>query len=187
MRRPSGLATQAFLALATAASLALAGGCSGKDLRNPGTPLGVFHVVGKLTTNGCVAAGGAPDPWEFDVKLNRDVTTLYWIQGDLPVQGRLDAKHHALMQSSATTQVRAADAKAKTNGCAMTRNDSLDATLASADPVTSFTGTLTYSFTPTADSDCSDQLAVAGGSWANLPCDMGYTLTATKTDKTTLP
>jgi len=176
--RPSRLVSGlAFLPLTVAVGI----GCSGKDPYNPGQAIGVFHVTGKLTSNGCAGPGGAPDPWEFDVKLNRDGATLYWIQGGLPVQGRLDASNHALLQSSGTTQITAADAKNNVSGCSLTRTDSLDATLGTDTPVTTFSGALSYSFTPTSDSDCSAQLAVAGGGWAALPCDIAYTITATKT------
>ena len=191
MRRPPlASALAAFLSflslLSLASAVALAPGCSGKDPYNPGQPLGVFHVTGKLTSNACVGAGGAPDPWEFDVKLNRDGSTLYWIQGGLPVKGTIDASQHALLQSSGTTELRAADAKNKVSGCALTRTDSLNATLGAGDAPTTFTGSLDYAYNPTPESDCSDQLAVAGGGWASLPCNMAYTLTAKKSDKTTL-
>ncbi len=176
----------ALAGLALASALALGPACSGKDPYNPGQTLGIFHVTGKLTSNACAGPGGAPDPWEFEVKLSRDGTTLYWIQGGLPVQGHLDAKNHALLQSSGTTELRAGNTQAKVSGCSLTRTDSLDATLGKDSPVTTFTGSLSYAYTPTAESDCSDQLAVAGGGWASLPCDIAYTITATKTDKTKL-
>jgi hypothetical protein len=84
----------ALLSLGAAGVLAA---CFGTDPYNPGTALGTFHVVGKLTANTCGASGTAPDPWEFDIKLSRDHGTLYWIQGDAPVQGTLDAHAHTTM------------------------------------------------------------------------------------------
>ena len=142
-------------------------------------------MTGKLASNACVAPGGAPDPWEFDVKLSRDGSTLYWIQGGLPVQGTLDASHHTTMSSTASNQVTAPDPKNNVSGCSMQRDDALDVTL-TADPPTGFAGTLGYTFSATDGSDCSGQLAVAGGGWTNLPCQLSYTLAAVKTDKTTL-
>jgi hypothetical protein len=159
--------------------------CSGKDPYNPGTPLGVFHITGKLTANACAAADQVPDPWEFDVKLSRDGSTVYWIQGGLPVQGHLDTSSHATLTSIGTTEIRPADPKTGASGCTLQRADALDATFA-GDPVNAFQGTLAYAFSPTSDSDCSDQLAQAGGGFSTLPCQVAYAVTAVKTDKTTI-
>jgi hypothetical protein len=164
-------------------ALAPAPACSGKDPYNPGTPIGVFHVTGALVGNACAAADQVPNPWEFDVKLSRDGSTLYWIQGGLPVQGHLDAASHTTMASQTSQQLRAPNPKSGASGCTLTRDDALDATLGS-EPVTSFSGALTYTFRATSDSDCSDQLAVNGGGFTNLPCEVSYTLSAAKTTST---
>ncbi len=163
----------------------LAASCSGKDPYNPGTPLGVFHVKGKLASNACAAPDQVPDPWEFEVKLSRDAATLYWIQGGLPVQGHLDANAHAQMTASDSREIRAADPKHNVSGCTLRRDDHLDATLG-GEPVTAFKGTLSYTFSPTEESDCSDQITGAGGGFATLPCKVSYELTAVKTGKTTV-
>jgi hypothetical protein len=157
--------------------------CTGKDPYNPGTQLGTFHVVGKLTTNTCDATGGVPDPWEFDVKLARDRSTLYWIQGGPPVQGTLDSKSHTSMTSSDTQTLESNDAGVAT--CALTRDDVLDATLL-ADPddsaaVLAAVGTLSYSFSQRSDTDCSDQLTISGGGFETLPCSVSYVITAKRT------
>jgi hypothetical protein len=157
--------------------------CSGKDPYNPGTSLGVFHVEGKLTTNACAAPDQVPDPWEFDVKLSQDGSTLYWIQGGLPVQGHLDASSHTTLTSSGTTDLRPGDAGV--SGCSLTREDTLDARFAGS-PFVAFEGTLTYAFSATSDSDCSDQLAQAGGGFSILPCQVVYSIRGAKTDKTTI-
>jgi hypothetical protein len=171
-----GLVVACALAVCTAA-------CTGKDPYRPGTPLGTFHVDGKLLATSCGAAS-APDPWSFDVKLAREGTTLYWLQGGLPVAGPLDANAHVVLASSDTQTVHAAAPRAGATPaiplCAVTRADGLDATLApdpaTASGVVGFHGTLTYTFSATADSDCSDQLESAGGPFARLPCSVGYAL-----------
>jgi hypothetical protein len=155
--------------------------CSGKDPYNPGTPVGTFHVTGRLTKTSC---GDAPDPWEFDVRLNHDGAMLYWIQGGLPVSGKVDASARAALQSSSVSDVRPADFQHKLAACSVTRSDLLDVTLDSAsamptpDPAltTSFSGVLAYSFAPTEGSDCSDQLVAAGGEWSTLPCNVSYVI-----------
>ena len=59
-------------------------------------------------------------------------------------------------------------------------------TLTAGDPPDRLRGSLVYMFSATDGSDCTDQLAVAGGGLTNLPCQLSYTLAAVKTDKTTL-
>jgi hypothetical protein len=175
---------RALLLLIALATAAVAFACTGKDPYRPGTALGTFHVDAKLVANSC-GEGQAPDPWTFDVKLARDPGTLYWIQGGLPVSGKLGADAHATLANDDTATIHGADAGLPK--CALTRHDALDATLA-ADPadatgIVGFSGTLTYTFGPTSDSDCSDQLAFAGGTFAALPCSVSYTLSATRTKR----
>lgn len=157
------------------ATTALVLSCTGKDPYNPGTPLGTFKVSAKVTSNGCLTT---PDPWVFTIRLSRDGQTLYWDQGGAPVSGALDAQLHVTMTDSSTQLVHGADAG--TGACEMSRTDALDATLG-ADPVTSFTGKLSYAFAQTPGSDCSDQMASAGGTFNALPCEVHYDLTGTRT------
>jgi hypothetical protein len=164
--------------LALLASLTMAA-CSGKDPYNPGTPIGTFHVTGALAVNQCGDASGAVDPWTFDIKLNKDGTTLYWMQGGLPVSGVLDAHLHTSMTSTDTRTIHGADPQHRVPFCGITRDDAVDLTMAA--DLASFTGSLAYTFSPSDGSDCTDQLTTAGGSYATLPCEIHYTLTAVKT------
>lgn len=155
--------------------------CATKDPTNPGKPIGTFHVTGTLTKDTC---SGAPSPWAFDVKLNHDGTTLYWITGDYPIAGDVDARANASMTASFTDEVRAATSSLP--ACDITRNDTLHVLLSDAsakaatDPgtATTFLGTLSYAFVPTSDSSCGDQLTSAGnGGYDTLPCEVDYTIT----------
>ncbi len=166
--------------------------CTGKDPYRPGTAIGTFHVEAKRVANSCGASAVPPDPWKFDVRLSRDQRTLYWVQGGLPVSGLLDdatpEAPKATMKSSDTRTVRAANAKLGLAACALTRADTLEATLARGPGAEAdfeaFTGTLTYRFAPTADSDCSDAIVAEGGDgFAELPCDIRFDLIGT-IDKT---
>jgi len=173
-----------LLAVATLASVA----CSGKDPYRPGESIGIFHVTGKLIATSC---GATPDPWEFDVRLRHDQTTLYWVQGDAPVSALLDATAKATLTSSATLTARAATANVA--GCTMARTDTVELVLAPMTaPVTvtantevaaatSFTGSLQYHFVATDGSLCDDQLSDNGGQYAALPCDVQYQLSAVRT------
>lgn len=159
--------------------LASLAACAGKDPYNPGAPLGSYAVNGKLVANGCGAGDGASDPWAFSVKLSKDGSTLYWIQGGLPVSGHIDASSHATMSSTSSQTIHGADPRSGAGACTIERHDALDLTLAS--DAASFAGTITYTFAPSDGSDCTDQLAAAGGSFAILPCSVGYTLQANRT------
>src|SRR5262249_23665202 len=110
-------------------------------------------------------------------KLSRDATSLYWIQGDIPVSGILDGRSHdhAAMRSTSSETIRPPSPKGNVPGCTIVRADALDATLG-GDPVTTFSGSLAYTFSATADSDCTDQLAASGGGYETLPCTVNYTL-----------
>lgn len=175
------------LVIATAAVLAGASaGCTGKDPYNPGQSLGTFQVTGALLSTTC---GETPNPWQFDVKLRHEaVTTLYWVQGGLPISGKLDPMARAVMKASETRNMRDADAKTKRAACNLVREDNLDVVLApitppvmDVTPVTTFKGTLKYRFAATAGSECEDQLLEAGGDFAALPCEVSYEITGTKT------
>lgn len=160
-------------------------GCSGKDPYRPGESIGAFHVTAKLVSTTC---GNTPNPWEFDVRLRHDKTTLYWVQGDAPISGLVDPGARAVLKATATQTLRAADPKNPMAACAMARADVLDLVLAplvkpatDLQPATSFKGTLTYHFAPTEGSECEDQLAAAGGDFDALPCDVHYELDGLRT------
>jgi len=167
-------------------ALLLGAGCTGKDPFNPGTKLGTFHVTAKLTQSTC---GATPDPWEFDVRLNHDGSTLYWIQGGAPIEGRLDASARAELTAEIVEEVRAANARSKLPACAIARTDALAVTLAGADAkpapdaslATGFGGSLVYTFAPTEGSDCTDQVTAAGGGFDALPCEVRYDLSGALT------
>lgn len=164
--------------------LALSAACSGKDPYAPGTSLGTFHVSAKLVASTC---GAVPDPWEFDVKLAHEESTLFWIQGGAPVQGTMDRTARATLKTTDSRELRAADAKTKRAACVVVRDDLLDVALAGEKPevplttvgeATRFSGKLTYRFSPMQGAECSDQTLDQGGDFAALPCEVSYDLTA---------
>ncbi len=155
--------------------------CIGTDRYNPGERLGTYAVTGKLSSTTC---NPAPDPWTFDVKLNRQGDTIHWVQGSVPVSGLLQGSN-VVLKTSALYEMRPPDAKKKLPGCQIVRTDTLDMSL-TPDPavengVSAFSGTLSYSFAPTADSDCTDQLVASGGDMQTLPCELKYSLTGART------
>lgn len=171
-----------FLRFAAFGIVALAG-CTGKDPYNPGALVGSFKVTATLKSSTC---GATPNPWTFDVKLRHESSTLYWVQGGLPVSGRMDAAAHVAMRSSDVVTLRPDDVQKKVAGCSVTRQDDLEITLPTTDPTlaTTFSGSLSYQFLPTPTSECTDQLTAAGGDFDALPCAVSYTLTAERTSTT---
>jgi hypothetical protein len=141
--------------------------------------------MGKLTQNSCAET---PNPWEFDIRLNHDGSTLYWVQTDAPpIEGRVDSNARTQMKAEVIDEVRAADPRTKREGCTIARTDVLALTLVGADAqptsdpslATSFSGGVVYTFAPTAGSDCADQVTMSGGGFEALPCEIRYDLTGT--------
>lgn len=163
-------------------SLCLATACSGKDPYAPGDAVGVFHVSGKLVAATC---GETPNPWEFDVRLRHEHTTLYWVQGGAPIQGQIDTNAKAVLTSSSQHTVRDADPKTKTPACIVGRTDTLEVTLTTAGTKSTnvaatdgFTGTLVYRFAPDSG-DCAEEV---GKTFKALPCEVSYEVSGAKTD-----
>jgi hypothetical protein len=168
-RRSSRLVGIFAAALVATAS----GGCSDSPL--PGSLLGTYTVTGHLATNSCGLP--APDPWIFDVQLSESSMVLYWsyMDGTPILSSPLSSQSEAVLLSGDVENVDPTDAGA--GPCTMQRSDRIDITLNGSSPPNQFQGTLGYSFTATTESNCSDQLAAAGGQYQALPCGVSYSLT----------
>jgi len=164
------------LVLGLAASLALLGAaCDEKPL--PGTLLGTYAVDAQSQTNSCGLA--APNPWQFNVQMSQDGELLYWswLNGD-PAASALLTGTTATLLASQQDNVDGVDGGL--GPCTMERDDTLEVTLGAGSPPTTFTSTITYAFSVTSGSDCSDQLASAGGQYAELPCTVIYSASGTR-------
>jgi hypothetical protein len=164
-----------ILATSTLGAVALVA-CSSNAL--PGSSLGQFTVTAHLVTNTCSLP--AYDPWVFDVQLSETSSAvLYWSyeDGSPNLSSALSSQNEAMLVSSDVANVDPTEAG--TDGpCTMERDDQIGITLDSASAATSFQGTLGYSFSASAGSNCADQLVGAGGMYQTLPCAVSYTLTA---------
>jgi hypothetical protein len=158
------------------------------DPTEPGDSLGSYSVSATQTETTCGAGAlGAPADWTFTVRLSRDGATLYWDTGSAPVPGSIGADGMSFtFETSSVTDMRATSGETTSGGappppCSIQRTDAASGALASATTdVPSFTGTLTYGFSPTTGSDCLDLVASATPTFATLPCSMSYAMNGTR-------
>lgn len=151
------------------------------DAKIPGDQLGTYRVVASLASSSCgPGALGAPELWEFDVRLSRDDPDLYWLNGEEPVYGTVAADGRTFSFDSAT-RVTLAPPRNGRGGCIVARRDSATGRLAGAAlDVPSFDGALRYGYSATGESDCAEWLGLEGG-FAVLPCEIAYDMVATRT------
>lgn len=151
----------------------------GVDASIQGTLLGTFAVQGTLVSSTCgPSAFGATDRWDFDVKLSRDGSKLYWYTGEDRVEGQIAADGQTFAFSTTVTG-KVSDAAKGKKGCTLTRADALTGKLAgTGEDIGGFSGNMSYQFGQTADSDCSEAAASEGV--LALPCAMSYSLNAAR-------
>jgi hypothetical protein len=150
----------------------------------PGELLGDYAVVGRLETNDCgEGALGSTDRWDFDVRLSRQGSELFWGNGREVITGAIaDDRRHFTFE--ATVAVAITEPKGQQPGCTVRRTDRADGELHGIDDdVAGFDGTLSYSFTEADDADCS-ALTEAPDGVSALPCSMTYALVAERDDET---
>jgi hypothetical protein len=151
------------------------------DAKIPGDPLGSYHVVADLQGSTCgEGALGSKPRWEFDVKLSRQGSYLYWLNGREAISGTI-ASDGASFQFATRIKVEASEAGKGRAGCTIWRDDSAAGKFAGqGTEVPGFTGSLSFAYAPEANSDCSEWLGVSGG-FVGLPCQMSYGIQATRT------
>jgi hypothetical protein len=171
----------ARLGLLALAATTMPSGCFGDgraDAHNPGTALGTFDVSATVTANTCGAGAlGEQSPWAFPIKLSRDPGALYWNNGQDVIVGTLAADNVTFSFSTSVIQNMRDPNVVGPPPCSVTREDSASGALdAATGAVSSFSGQLSYQFTPTAGSSCDDLVTGAAPVVAQLPCGFGYTM-----------
>jgi hypothetical protein len=163
-------------AVCAAAACLLAAGCS--DSPMPGRVLGTYTVTGQSNSNTCGL--GAPDPWKFTVQLSENGSTLYWswLDGSPLLTGTASSSGQASLKS--TQQLNADSTDAGLGPCTLVRDDDLEIALGAGTTPASFTGTISYAYTPAGGSTCTDVLSSGGGSFSSLPCAVSYGVTASR-------
>jgi hypothetical protein len=148
-----------------------------QDPKAPGEVLGFFAVDGKLADDSCGAESlNAPGEWSFEVKLSRDGSTLYWLNGREAIVGEIDKAGGFAFETHLDLPLVQRRGAAK--GCTIVRRDSASGTLRDA----AFSAQLSYAYQATSDSDCSEFASGTDGMPEALPCKLGYSLRGVKLD-----
>jgi hypothetical protein len=152
------------------------------DPHAPGEQLGTFAVAASLAESTCGAGAlGAPDRWQFEVRLSRSGSYLYWLNGREAIPGTI-ARDGASFSFDSLVRVEVEPAERGDAGCTLVRTDRATGKLAlDDDGANGFDADLVYGYTAEAGSDCTSVIAVEGG-FHRLPCEIGYRLEAERLD-----
>jgi hypothetical protein len=150
-----------------------------QDPHQPGQEVGFFSVTGKLGDDTCGADSlNAPAKWDFQVKLSREGSTLYWLNGREAIVGDIDKSGRFAFETHLDLPLTETRGAAK--GCTVVRSDSASGALESSE--SSFSGELSYGYAATMDSDCSALPLGSGGLPLALPCSLTYALSAARSE-----
>jgi len=147
------------------------------DAKVPGESLGFYVVKGRLGQDTCGAESlRAPSDWGFEVKLSRDGSALYWLNGREAIVGEIDKGGKFGFETHLDLPLREKRGAAK--GCTIVRRDSAEGLLAASGA--SFSAALSFGYEQTSSSDCSEWTAAAEveGVPQALPCRLEYSLEA---------
>jgi len=165
------------------AFLFLCGGCLGhaQDAHEPGDRLGSYHATGKLVGDSCQAGvlGVKPD-WQFDVKLSRQASTLYWLNGEEAIPGTI-AQNGTSFGFESGVEVTLQAPQGVHPGCVVQRTDSASGELSSkSTDVASFAVDMRFGYAAKSGSQCAGFVGVEDG-FVSLPCQVAFALTAKRT------
>jgi hypothetical protein len=143
------------------------------DAKIPGDLLGDYSVEAELESSTCgEGALGSEPSWNFDVRLSRSGSALYWLNGQEAISGKVSADGVFSIETNVKVQTQAAGRGHP--GCVIWRLDRTSGKLVGqGTDVPGFTGKLRFAYAPEQNSDCSELLGVSGG-FATLPCEMTY-------------
>ena len=146
---------------------------------------GAFTITANVSQTTCgVGALGMPNMWSLVIGLGQDKTTgaCTWDSGGGPVAGMCNG---AAMSFAGQVVI---DMRAGGDGtlpaCSIERDDTVSLTVDNITAPTSFSGSMTYTFTPTSNSDCADLYVGNNAQFATLPCTVEYAMSAKKNPAT---
>jgi hypothetical protein len=164
------------------------GGCSAppnqpledQDPHAPGELIGFFSITGKLANDSCGAAAlNAPAKWEFQLKLSREGSTLYWLNGREAIVGDIDRSGKFSFETHLDVPV--SPARGSTKGCTLVRGDAATGSLKSE---RALEGELRYSYDAAPGSDCDLLPLGTDGLPSVLPCELSYALSGSRVSGT---
>ncbi len=165
------------------ASVSSLGACIGRaqDAHEPGDRLGTYHLSGKLVNDSCQAAVlGVTNDWAFDVKLSRDGSTLYWINGEEAIPGTIQSDGKRFGFSSGV-EVMLQAPKGSAPGCVILRGDNASGVLSSkTSDVESLDVDLDFTYSVKSGTQCAGYVGVQDG-FAGLPCKVTYAMSGKRT------
>jgi hypothetical protein len=150
-----------------------------EDPKAPGDVLGFYALSGTLSDDTCGAESlNAPAKWSFEVRLSRDGSAFYWLNGREGIVGEIDKSGAFDFETHLDLALTERHGAAK--GCTIVRRDSAKGTLAKSED--SLSMKLTYGYEVASGSDCSELTTGTGGLPEALPCRMTYSLDGVRTE-----
>jgi hypothetical protein len=121
---------------------------------------------------------GAPDEWSFEVKLSRDGSTLYWLNGREGIVGTIDKAGAFTFETR--VEVPLSQERGSVKGCTIERRDVAQGALSEAEDA--LTLKLTYAYSAKAGSSCEEFAGPQAPTPTPLPlpCSMTYSLTGSR-------
>ncbi|MCA9531676.1 MAG: hypothetical protein KC543_16220 [Myxococcales bacterium] len=147
----------------------------------PGEPAGTYAVQGTLVENTCgPGVAAVPDPLSFNAELRVDPDgPVYWRRAGRPIVTGVAKGNAYQFQSRGSYPISGVEQ------CTLSENNDLTFTVEGAEAAdrdagagagTTLSGKLVTLFAASSGSDCRRLLAVNGGPWLALPCQVTYTL-----------
>src|SRR5687767_1052052 len=118
-----------------------------EDPRASGEALGFYSVSGGLSDDSCGAETlGAPSEWSFEVKLSRDGSTLYWLNGREGIVGDIDERGRFSFETR--IDVPLSETRGSVVGCIVERRDSASGALTKSEEALTLELSYAYSAKP---------------------------------------
>ncbi len=155
-------------------------GTTGGSTTNVQGSFGAFTASLTLSQTTCgQGALGMPNDWSMTVGLGVDrAGACTWDVGSGPVEGSCAGAMMAFAGKIVIDMRQGGDGTLP--ACSIERDDAANLTLDNTSAPTSFSGTLSYTFTPTSNSDCADLYLGSNPDFATLPCTVQYGLSGNK-------
>lgn len=139
----------------------------------------LFKVEASLEDSTCgTGALDAEDNWDFEVRLEKDGSTLTWYDVDsgMTIVGSIDDGKFSVSDANNYVVTAASDYSV---GCAVRRHDkySGDASFDTSGGLTGLEGDMVFEYSQATGYDCDSMIGTTDG-FEDLPCEIDYTFVA---------